>query len=176
MVLLIVVVVVTAREGGGGRRRKKTWQENRRNEQKKKCYAFDDRIDHQTFVKGISGVLVRLTTCKRLTCSLPKLSLITLVYYNNQSIWWLLGVLIMLMFGECFQTSSGTKTMFHAEHTTQYKASDRQTTQVSSSSGPRSSKQCYTVRETLEVYTYTVIPNLLPAILTLYYKTLTSRL
>ena len=29
------------------------------------------------FVKVISGVLVRLTTCKRLTNSLPKLSLIT---------------------------------------------------------------------------------------------------
>ena len=29
-------------------------------------------------VKVISGVLVRLTTCKRLTNSLPKLSLITL--------------------------------------------------------------------------------------------------
>ena len=27
--------------------------------------------------QGISGVLVRLTTCKRLTDSLPKLSLIT---------------------------------------------------------------------------------------------------
>ena len=34
------------------------------------------------FVKDFSGVLVRLTTCKRLTNSLPKLSLITNVCGN----------------------------------------------------------------------------------------------
>ena len=38
------------------------------------------------FVKEISGVLVRLTTCKRLTNSLPKLSLITLVPHARRSI------------------------------------------------------------------------------------------
>ena len=38
------------------------------------------------FVKVISGVLVCLTTCKRLTHSLPKLSLITVGQWVDHSI------------------------------------------------------------------------------------------